>query len=158
MINEGMSATLNPILFWLSLVPAVVLAGYMVWRYVAALQGKPTFAKADVVFQEWFASGCSQKNFITRIGGGRNCLRLVVTKDFLWVTTWFPFSLFAPLYDLEHVIPLHAIKSVTPDKFFGVQTLLLTFMTGTGQPRTLRLRPKQSDAFVTSLGPVIANA
>jgi hypothetical protein len=81
----------------------------MVWRYVRSIQMRPSFTQADVVFQEWFASGCSQKNIITKIGGARNCLRLVVTGSFLWVTSWFPFSLIAPLYDMEHVIPLRSI-------------------------------------------------
>ena len=72
----------------------------------------PTVAPSDIIYQEWYASGHSRKNILTRIGGARNCLRLVVTKDLLWITSWFPFSLITAFYDLEHVIPRDQIMSV----------------------------------------------
>src|SRR4051812_31788987 len=117
----------HPILYWFSTAATVVLFGCLVWRYARAVQTRPRFGPADVVFQEWFASGCSQKKIITKVGGGRNCVRLVVTKSFLWVTSWFPFSLIAPLYDMEHVVPLDAIVSVESSSFFGRRTFLLTY-------------------------------
>ncbi len=64
------------------------------------------FRKEEIVYQEFFASGASRKNILTKLGGARNCLRLLVTRDFLWVTSWFPFSIIAPVYDLEHIVPL----------------------------------------------------
>lgn len=66
----------------------------------------PMFRKEEIVYQEFFASGASRKNILTKLGGARNCLRLLVTRDFLWVTSWFPFSIIAPVYDLEHIVPL----------------------------------------------------
>jgi len=113
------------------------------------LLARPRFEPADVVFQEWFASGCSQKNIITKIGGARNCLRLVVTRSFLWVTSWFPFSLIAPFYDMEHVIPLNTIISVRSASFLGRRTFLLTYRDSTGGTHTLRLLPKKPDDFIT---------
>jgi hypothetical protein len=141
----------NNLLYWLSFTPAVAFLGYLVWRYISVLRAKPRLVPSDVIFQEWFASGCSQKNIITKIGGGRNCVRLVVTPNFLWVTTWFPFSLIAPLYDMEHVVPLSAITIVKKDKYWGMPTLLITFTTDGGGSRTLRLMPKKPEAFAQSL-------
>ena len=143
---------MHPALYALSILTTVAMVGYLLWRYVRSLQTRPDFQQADVLFQEWFASGCSQKNVITKIGGARNCLRLVVTRNFLWVTSWFPFSLIAPLYDMEHVIPLRSITSVRRDRFWGMPTLIMTFTTGTGEFRSLRLVPRQPDAFLRSLG------
>jgi len=142
--------------FWVSLAPTIAFLGYLAWRYVGVLRSKPRFVPAEVIFEEWFASGCSQKNFLTKIGGGRNCVRLVVTPSFLWVTTWFPFSLIAPLYDMEHVIPLSAITSVEKDKYWGTPTFLVTFTTESGQSRTLRLIPKKPDGLALSLGTIAA--
>ena len=104
------------------------------------------------MFQEKFASGCSQKNIMTKLGGARHCLRIVVTRSVLWVTSWFPFSIFTRFYDLEHVIPLDAIVSVRRSTVLGRATLLLTFRDAEGKERILRLRPRHPEAFIQSLG------
>jgi len=146
-----MPPQIHPVFLWFSIISSVAMLGHLVWLYASALRAKPRFAQADVVFQEWFASGNSQKNFITKIGGARNCLRLVVTGNFLWVTSWFPFSLFAPFYDMEHVIPLGSITSVRQSLLFGRPTVLLTFVANKGVSRSLRLAPKNPEAFCKSL-------
>jgi hypothetical protein len=100
------------------------------------------------VYQERYASGCSQKNVLTKIGGARNCLRLVVSRSFLLVTSWFPFSLITPFYDLEHVIPLDSIASIRRSTWSG---FLLTYRDSKGATHTLRLVPKKPDDFIRSL-------
>jgi hypothetical protein len=144
-------------LYWLSVTATLAMVGWVAWQYSRAVRNGSHFEPADVVFQEWFASGCSQKNIITKIGGGRNCVRLVVTKSSLWVTSWFPFSLIAPFYDMEHVIPLDAIVSVRSSGFLGRRTFLLTYRGVTGDPHTLRLLPRKPDDFTRSLGVKIEN-
>jgi hypothetical protein len=150
-----MPSHIHPALYWLSIAATVAMFGWWAWLYFRAVLAKPHFEQVDIVFQEWFASGCSQKNIVTKIGGARNCLRLVVTKSFLWVTSWFPFSLIAPFYDMEHMIPLHCITSVKRDRFFGRLTFLVAFTTENGVSRVLRLAPKKPDAFARSLGVAI---
>lgn len=113
---------------------------------------RPQFEPADVVFEEWFASGASLKNIFTRFGGARNCLRLVVTRSFIWVTSWYPFLLFTQFYDLEHVIPLYAIVSVRPSRFLGRTTFLITYRDAGGNEHRLSLAPIRSKAFIESLG------
>jgi hypothetical protein len=142
---------------YLGMIASVAFFGYLAWLYIRALKMKPRFVPTEVVFQEWFASGCSQKNILTRLGSARNCLRLVVTRSFLWVTTWFPFSLILPFYDLEHVIPIEAILSVRRSSDFGMSGVLVTYQDATGDKHTLKLRPKQPDAFIRSLGVKIDN-
>ena len=70
----------------------------------------------QVAFSEWFASGYSHKSWMTRLGGASNCLRITVTADELWIGSFFPFSLFADTYDLEHRIPLGSILHVDQQK------------------------------------------
>ena len=142
----------DSILRLLSIVASVGCFGYLVWLFVRARKTRPRFEPTEVVFQERYASGCSQKNILTKLGGARNCLRLVVTRRVLWVTSWFPFSLITPFYDLEHVIPLDAIISVRRSSFLGRATLLLSYRGSEGDEHTLRLLPKQPDAFIQSLG------
>ena len=98
----------NPF-FWLSLLPSLAFFGYIIQRYVVALRTRPNLAKEDIVYEERFASGASMKNILTKLGGAQYCLRLVVTRDLLWVTSWFPFSVIAAVYDLVHIIPLQSI-------------------------------------------------
>jgi hypothetical protein len=146
-----MRLEIHPVFYWLSTIAAAAVLAWWAWRYFRAVRDRPRFEKADVVYQEWFASGCSQKNIITKLGGARNCLRLVVTKNFLWVTSWFPFSLIAPFYDMEHVIPLDAIVSVRHSRFVGRNNLLLTYRDCKGT-HTLRLLPRKPNDFIASLG------
>ena len=152
-----MPPQLNTALDYLGKVACVSFFGYLAWLYIRARKMKPRFEPAEVVFQEWFASGCSRKNILTKLGGARNCLRLVVTRSFLWVTTWFPFSLILPFYDLEHVIPLDAILSVRRSDDFGMSGILITYRDATGDEHTLKLRPKQPDGFIRSLRVKIDN-
>ena len=145
-------------LFWVQVVPMVLLLGYMLQRYLLGLATRPEFNKQDVVYQEYFASGSSYKNFLTKLGGANNCLRLVVTNKVLWITSWFPFSLLAALYDLEHVVPLNKIVSLETSSSFGKQGFLLTFSNQQGNTRVLRLRPKRMEEFVQALEPGLKRA
>lgn len=143
----------HDIFYCLGLLPSVVFIAYILQRHVVTFRTRPNIAKRDIVYQEYFASGCSQKNILTKLGGARNCLRLVVTRDLLWVTSWFPFSLIAPIYDGVHVIPLPSISSVQPSRFFGSDSLLLSYTDKSGRSHTLRLVPKNREGFLTAIGP-----
>ena len=112
----------------------------------------PCIKPTDIIYQEWFASGHSRKNILTRLGGARNCLRLVVTKDLLWVTSWFPFSLFTAFYDLEHVVPRDQILSVRRSRAFLMSSILLIFRDAYGAQHTLSLYPWRQAEFLRSLG------
>lgn len=99
----------------------VAFLGGQMW-FIAALRQRrgtrpaPPIPKDRILYQEWAASGCSDANVVTQWGFARNCLRLIATADALRVTSWFPFSLFAALVDMDHYIPLRRIRSVTPTR------------------------------------------
>ena len=152
-----MSNQYDTIFHYLSIAASIAFFAYLSWLFIRARQMRPRFGKSEVVYQERFASGCSQKNILTKIGGARNCLRLVVTRSFLLVTSWFPFSLIAPFYDLEHVIPLGSIISVQRSSFLGFDSLVLTYRGGDGADHALRLRSKSPEDFIRSLGVKIDN-
>lgn len=139
------------VLFWLSFLPSIVFFGYGIRVYLLALRNRPRIAKGDIIYKENSASGCSQKNFITKIGGANNCLRLVVTRELLWVTAWGPFLAFAAFYDLSHVIPLKSISSVETSRWFGRETLLLSYRDDIGKTHSLRLIPKDRERFLSAI-------
>jgi hypothetical protein len=145
------------IFHYLGMAASVAFFAYGIWLFVRARKMRPRFEPAEILYQERYASGCSQKNILTKFGGARNCLRLVVTRSFLIVTSWFPFSLITPFYDLEHVIPLDSIASVRRSSFIGFSSFLLSYRDTKGEDHTLRLRPKNPDDFIRSLGVKIDN-
>ena len=72
----------------------------------------PTFV--DRRFLETRRSGRSLRNWLTRVGGARNCLWVVVTADRVRVGAHFPFStMYLPeIYGLDLDVPATAVRSV----------------------------------------------
>jgi len=123
---------LNAVYSWLSLCVFVAMLAYMAYKYALALSNRPHIQKSDVLFQEWFASGCSMRNILTRFAGGHNCVRLVITNEFLWVTSWFPFSLLSAFYDMEHVVLLKEITSIETRRAWFSTAIYVTYADGRG--------------------------
>ena len=146
-----MSRGSGPPPLWFVGCAATAGAALLVWAAIRARRNRPRFNPADVLFQEWFASGCSDRDWYTRFSGANNCLRIVVTRDFVWVAPWFPFNLLAPLLDLEHVIPRSAITGVTCKPGFWLTLVLVTFTDPSGDVRCLRLCSTHTAAFHRSL-------
>jgi len=134
-----------------SLNPSFLLFGYFIYKYVLSLINRPAIEKERIVFQEWVASGSSMKNILTRLGGGNNCVRLVVTDQILWVTAWFPFSLLAPGYDMEHVIPLNQISEIETREGWFSQQIILSYVDENGTVHRLKLIPKKREVFLEAL-------
>ncbi|MEP6667919.1 MAG: hypothetical protein ABJF10_02135 [Chthoniobacter sp.] len=139
------------LIFALSLLFPAAILGYLLWLYFAARRIRPKIPAADILYRESFASGASQKNWLTQIGGANNCLRLIVTKDLLVTTSWFPFSLLTPIYDLEHAIPIRGIVSLDDFQSFGRAGLRLVFVDGQGARHALHLFPKSRDTLRQAL-------
>lgn len=122
--------------------------GLMMWR---RRQRGLVFPKADdpaVVFCEKFASGASHKSWVTRLGGASNCLTILVADSHLAVTTFFPFTAFAAIYDLEHLIPLSDLTDVTVKR----STVEVEFENAEGGRRRITLRLRNRAQFLKVLG------
>jgi len=118
-----------------------------VWKRRQRVIVFPSVSDADVTFAERFASGLSHKSFITRLGGASRCLTVIVTKSHLAITTFFPFSIFADTYDLEHLIPL---ANITRVENLGRITEVEFLMTD-GSHRKLSLRLRNTADFLLAL-------
>ena len=129
-----------------------VILPYWVRATKAAFRNRPKLAKEEILYQERSASGASQRNILTKLGGANNCLRLVVTKEILWITTWLPLVPLTAFYDLEHFIPLRNITSIESKKVFWKPALLLTFLDLYGVKHAVLLAPKKREAFLQALG------
>ncbi|MBC8140477.1 MAG: hypothetical protein H7Y38_03455 [Armatimonadetes bacterium] len=72
--------------------------------------------KEAILHEEYAASGNSLRDLLTRFGGARNCLHLVVTADALYIRPVFPFSIFGTLLDLSHHVPRWRLVSLRETK------------------------------------------
>ena len=146
-----MSPNLYEVYLWVSIALSVVGGAYLAYKYYLAVSNRPPIQKSEILFQEWFASGCSMKNILTQLGGASGVLRLVVTKDLLWVTAWFPFSLIAPFYDMEHVIPRGRITNIERKQGSKSREIRLTYADDKGKSHSLKLIPKDPEGFLQAL-------
>jgi hypothetical protein len=139
------------IYYWISYSLFVVMCVYIIYKYIMAVQNRPRIQRTDILYQEWFASGHSTRNILTRLGRAKNCVRVVITKDLIWVTSWFPFSIFAPFYDMEHVIPLDWITEVEQKRGFLSSGIRLKYVDANGSTRSLKLALRNEQRFLQAI-------
>jgi hypothetical protein len=135
------------VLLWIG-----VSFAYRKWKRKTIFADKPV----DTAFLETWTSGHSNLNLLTKVGGARNCLLVAVTRESLIVRPHFPFSLlFLPeIYDLDYVIPLTGIRSVTPKKGIFGETVEVVFDSSHGNTRSIELRLRQPQNFLRAVQPV----
>jgi hypothetical protein len=115
-------------------------------RNAAPTEGAPE------LYRNNFGSGRSLATTLTRIGGARNCLQIVITPDEIVTRTYFPFSIFAGPYDLEHRIDKRDIIGFRESKsFLAGRILTLQYRREDGQSAELELIPKRYEAFRQAL-------
>jgi len=118
----------------------------------------PTKPK-DSMFYEGWASGHSNSNIFTKLGGARNCLLVAVVPDALIVQPRFPFNLmFLPeIYGLEYRIPGPNIRAVEKKgKIFG-KGVEVEFIDANVGEKSVRLYLKKTDEFLAAIGKVSGN-
>ena len=73
----------------------------------------PDINTVPIMYRDKFASGHSMKSTITKLGGARNALDIVVTDKELWLKSMVIFAGIGQHYDLLHRIPLDAITNIS---------------------------------------------
>lgn len=112
----------------------------------------PNISQGQIIYKENFASGRSYKSLKTKLGNAQNCLSITVTRNELWIAPFFPFSLFAQMYDLEHRIKKEWIREVKETKAFGKRGFIITHLDDKGKKHTFELWPWHSNKFSEALG------
>lgn len=107
----------------------------------------PAKNDTDVLFYERFGSGSSYRSWLTRLGGAQRCLTVIVTKTHLHLTSFFPFNLILPFYDLEHSIPRSRITNLTTT----FDTAIITFNREDGREEKLKIRLWKTPAFLIAI-------
>jgi hypothetical protein len=124
----------------------LTVAWVVVWLWrrkgrFAALATEP------ILYREVGASGCSHRNLLTRLGGARRVLEVIVTDRTLVVRLAGPFSILATTgwLDIEQVIPRGDIISVVPH---GDKAVVVTFKKPGGETGRYELVLKDRDGFL----------
>ena len=110
----------------------------------------------DSLYYEGWASGHSNRNIFTKLGGARNCLLVAITPDSLIIQPRFPFNLmFLPeIYGLEYRIPGLNIRTVEKKgRIFG-KGVEIQFIDVGGGEKSVRLYLKRTDDFLTAIGKI----
>jgi len=121
-------------------------------RGKAILPSKP---KSSLFYEGW-ASGHSNRNIFTKLGGASNCLLVAVTPDSLIIQPRFPFNLmFLPeIYGLEYRILRLNIRTVEKKgRIFG-KGVEIQFIDVDGSERSVRLYLKRTNEFLAAIGKV----
>lgn len=119
----------------------------MAWWQILRGPQFPSLSSVNVLHRERFASGCSHRSLITRLGGAKNMLHVVLTDTELWVTTFAYFRGVAGFYDLDHRIPLAEVTHIEDRG----KSVLITFNRGDYTSGTLQLRLRDKDHFIRQL-------
>jgi len=144
----------------------LLFAGPLLWVFlwiVASVvyrksRGKAIFPSKpkDSLFYEGWASGHSNSNIFTKLGGAHNCLLVAVTPDSLIIQPRFPFNLmFLPeIYGLEYRILGVNIRTIEKKgRIFG-KGVEIHFVDADGGEKSVRLYLKRTDEFLAAIGKV----
>ena len=137
------------LLFILALVWTIIVFSWMFWRRIKR-NLFPKEAK-NILYQERTASGRSHKNWLTKMGGARNCLRLVITDDELWITPLFPFSALAGVFDMDHRISREKIIAVESHQVVLKKSLLISYRDDKNKEHLIEVMPRNIEKFETTL-------
>ncbi|MFC1773538.1 hypothetical protein ACFL3A_09325 [Pseudomonadota bacterium] len=144
-VTANFSLVIAGIIAWL----VIVILASMVYRSINK-KGVSPLTGTEFQFSEKGASGWSHKNFLTKLGGARNCLNVELGRAGLWIRPFFPFNLmFLPeLYDLEHFIPREKIQGVNPQQRIWGKSVVIDFTSEKGIDKRVELRLRKHDEFL----------
>lgn len=126
---------------------SVAWVAYWLWRRKGRFA---CLATEPILFREIGASGFSRKNLVTRLGGARGVLEVLVTNRTLVIRLAGPFSIAATAgyLDIEQVIPRGDIISLVPH---GDHAVVVTFKRPGGESGVYELVLRQRERFVESM-------
>lgn len=112
-----------------------------------ALATFPHIASAQVIYHGQFASGFSTKSWITRNGGARKVLDVIVTDKELWIKGMPIFAAIGNKYDLVHRIQLDNITRITKQG----KRIAIDFKSASDENKQIVLITKKPEDFLKAI-------
>lgn len=104
------------------------LISLIAWFYVHFEMKRRPIKPEDIIYQEWFRSGCRMTTLWSRLlGGGNNCIKFLFLKDRFIIRAHFPFSVIARVYGFDFEIPYDRIISASKGAFLSSRKIYLEF-------------------------------
>jgi hypothetical protein len=142
--------TANPQVFWA--VFAALLVFNIVFFVIGSRRSERRFKNQldqQILFRERWVSGFSKRSPITRLGGARRVLEVVVTDRELWIKgVWPMFSFVGTKFDLTHRVPKSGIRKVVARG----QIVEIWFLNESGSESNVELELKEAVAFTAAVG------
>jgi len=127
----------------------------MAWRIIRHHRKGIKFPKLSthqVRYHEDFASGYSDRHRLGFLkGGASRCLRITVTKEEVWLRTYFPFTAFISEFNLEHRIQISSIVALGEVPGLFRPAIELKFKDSSGVLHTIQLYVNQPAIFLHAL-------
>lgn len=111
----------------------------------------PDEETVKILHKECFASGKKTSG----LGHSNNCLKIVVTTNEVWITSWFPFNLFIGLLGLEHRIPQETIICITTPKSIRGNLFRIEFKDPNGVIKSLDIYSKNKRSLQSAVNTLI---
>jgi len=109
----------------------------------------PDIKLQRIIYKESFASGL---NLDAKLKGHfSRCLKLVVTDSELWLTSFYPFTLFIDKAELEHRIVRSEISLIENEKHFLHNVFTISFTDKSGQSQRIRIIPSNAKQFAKAI-------
>jgi hypothetical protein len=123
---------------------------------VRSFSGMPIFRPrfAQALFLETWRSGRSLRTWISRMGGAKNCLWVVVDKESLQIAPHFPFHLafVGTFYGLELSVPAGAIHAVKRQQgFLKGSWVRIIFERSPSSAEEFEISLKDPQAFIDAI-------
>jgi hypothetical protein len=107
--------------------------------------------EGSIIHRECWVSGRSLRSPLTRLGGAKNSLKVVVTFSHLLITPVFPFWIRGPDIDLFHNIPVGSIESVERREGIFRDAFRIRINGLDNTRREIEIYPKKPDAFEAAI-------
>ncbi|WP_196889351.1 hypothetical protein [Aureivirga sp. CE67] len=113
-----------------------------------ALSIFPDLDSVTILFREKYASGRSNNSFLTKIGGSKKTLEVILTTQEFWVRGNIITAAVSLKFDLIHKIPFSKIKKV--ERTNG-SMISIYFVSEANVNTNLELKLKNPDQFIDIL-------
>lgn len=135
------------IFFALWLATLIIIIRVFQTKGKKALEIFPTIDFNKVLFREKSVFGRSRKSLMTKLGGAKNLLDVIITEDELWIKSPMFFAGFLKKFDLIHRVKLSRINRVELVK----NVVIVSFSSDEQSENVIELRLIKHKEFIDAI-------
>lgn len=144
--------------FWVLVVLSVgTTAAWLLfdrWRVGKRVPKPPPISQSEILFQENFLTGATDRNFITRLSAGGNCITIIITFNGVLIRLMAPFrwATSSSIGDMPHYFSISQIRQIKPRRHYpGSKGYEIEYEDHHGKVRWVWLKIRKPDQFLKAL-------